>query len=82
MEAFSFYLGDLSEEWEALRSWVSSTIWSKFQMVPNTGVMFDDMAGVDDAKQDFMEVVEFLKKPERFTATGACIPKGVFLMGP
>ena len=51
-------------------------------MEPNTGVMFDDMAGVDDAKQDFMEVVEFLKKPERFTATEACTRKGVLLMGP
>nr|GMD36738.1 ATP-dependent zinc metalloprotease FTSH 2, chloroplastic [Ipomoea batatas] len=49
---------------------------AKFQMEPNTGVTFDDVAGVDEAKQDFMEVVEFLKKPERFTAVGARIPKG------
>ncbi|GKV25026.1 hypothetical protein SLEP1_g34535 [Rubroshorea leprosula] len=55
---------------------------AKFQMEPNTGVTFDDVAGVDEAKQDFMEVVEFLKKPERFTAVGACIPKGVLLVGP
>ncbi|XP_042483111.1 ATP-dependent zinc metalloprotease FTSH 2, chloroplastic-like [Macadamia integrifolia] len=55
---------------------------AKFQMEPNTGVTFDDVAGVDEAKQDFMEVVEFLKKPERFTAVGACIPKGVLLIGP
>ena len=48
----------------------------------NTGVTFDDVAGVDEAKQDFMEVVEFLKKPERFTAIGARIPKGVLLVGP
>ena len=41
--------------------------------------MFDDVAGVDEAKQDFMEVVEFLKKPERFTAVGAKIPKGILL---
>ncbi|KAB8509368.1 hypothetical protein FH972_025408 [Carpinus fangiana] len=40
---------------------------AKFQMEPNTGVTFDDVAGVDEAKQDFMEVVEFLKKPERYT---------------
>jgi ATP-dependent Zn protease len=39
-------------------------------MEPNTGVTFDDVAGVDEAKQDFMEVVELLKKPERFTAVG------------
>nr|ANJ20927.1 ATP-dependent zinc metalloprotease [Triticum aestivum] len=55
---------------------------AKFQMEPNTGVTFDDVAGVDETKQDFMEVVEFLKKPERFTAVGARIPKGVLLVGP
>ncbi|GMJ05496.1 VARIEGATED 2 [Hibiscus trionum] len=55
---------------------------AKFQMEPSTGVTFDDVAGVDEAKQDFMEVVEFLKKPERFTAVGARIPKGVLLIGP
>ncbi|XP_002984945.2 ATP-dependent zinc metalloprotease FTSH 2, chloroplastic [Selaginella moellendorffii] len=55
---------------------------AKFQMEPNTGVTFNDVAGVDEAKQDFMEVVEFLKRPERFTAVGAKIPKGVLLVGP
>ncbi|KAL5098094.1 hypothetical protein RYX36_002421 [Vicia faba] len=55
---------------------------AKFQIEPNTGVTFDDVAGVDEAKQDFVEVVEFLKKPERFTAIGARIPKGVLLVGP
>jgi len=51
-------------------------------MEPNTGVTFDDVAGVDEAKNDFMEVVEFLKRPERFTSVGAKIPKGVLLVGP
>jgi cell division protease FtsH len=51
-------------------------------MEPNTGVTFDDVAGVDEAKADFEEVVEFLKRPERFTAVGAKIPKGVLLVGP
>merc|ERR1719258_480133 len=55
---------------------------ARFQMEPNTGVMFDDVAGVDEAKNDFMEVVEFLKRPERFTSVGAKIPKGVLLVGP
>eukprot|EP00245_Coleochaete_scutata_P010862 TRINITY_DN3926_c0_g2_i1.p1 TRINITY_DN3926_c0_g2~~TRINITY_DN3926_c0_g2_i1.p1 ORF type:complete len:695 (-),score=146.77 TRINITY_DN3926_c0_g2_i1:548-2632(-) len=55
---------------------------AKFQMEPSTGVTFDDVAGVDEAKQDFMEVVEFLKRPERFAAVGARIPKGVLLVGP
>ena len=55
---------------------------AKFQMEPNTGITFDDVAGVDEAKNDFMEVVEFLKRPERFTSVGAKIPKGVLLVGP
>nr|DAD34885.1 TPA_asm: hypothetical protein HUJ06_005525 [Nelumbo nucifera] len=55
---------------------------AKFQMEPNTGVTFDDVAGVDEAKQDFQEVVEFLKTPEKFATIGARIPKGVLLVGP
>ncbi|KAK9815094.1 hypothetical protein WJX73_007363 [Symbiochloris irregularis] len=55
---------------------------AKLSMEPSTGITFDDVAGVDEAKQDFMEVVEFLKSPERFTAVGARIPKGVLLVGP
>jgi len=55
---------------------------AKFQMEPNTGVTFADVAGVDEAKQDFMEIVDFLKQPERFTAVGARIPKGCLLVGP
>jgi len=55
---------------------------AKFQMEPNTGVTFADVAGVDEAKQDFMEIVDFLKQPERFTAVGAKIPKGCLLVGP
>ena len=55
---------------------------ARFQMEPNTGVTFADVAGVDEAKQDFQEIVEFLKTPERFTAVGARIPKGVLLVGP
>ncbi|KAM7268230.1 hypothetical protein ACFE04_010396 [Oxalis oulophora] len=53
---------------------------AKFQMEPNTGVTFDDVAGVDEAKQDFQEIVEFLKTPEKFAAVGAKIPKGVLLV--
>lgn len=51
-------------------------------MEPNTGVTFNDVAGVDEAKQDFQEIVEFLKNPEKFAAVGAKIPKGVLLVGP
>ncbi|WRX19938.1 Peptidase M41 - like 4 [Theobroma cacao] len=55
---------------------------AKFEMEPNTGVTFNDVAGVDEAKQDFQEIVEFLKNPEKFAAVGAKIPKGVLLVGP
>ncbi|KAK3132021.1 hypothetical protein QOZ80_6AG0514730 [Eleusine coracana subsp. coracana] len=55
---------------------------AKFQMEPNTGITFDDVAGVDEAKQDFQEIVQFLKSPEKFTSIGARIPKGVLLVGP
>nr|AOM64645.1 cell division protein [Riquetophycus sp.] len=53
-----------------------------FQMEAKTGVVFDDVAGIDEAKEEFEEVVTFLKQPERFTAVGAKIPKGVLLIGP
>ncbi len=55
---------------------------ARFMMEANTGVMFDDVAGIEEAKEELQEVVTFLKKPERFTAIGARIPKGVLLVGP
>ncbi|MFO7629753.1 MAG: ATP-dependent zinc metalloprotease FtsH [Prochlorococcaceae cyanobacterium] len=55
---------------------------ARFAMEAETGVMFDDVAGVEEAKQDLQEVVTFLKTPERFTSVGAKIPRGVLLVGP
>ncbi|MBF2097207.1 MAG: ATP-dependent zinc metalloprotease FtsH2 [Gloeomargaritaceae cyanobacterium C42_A2020_066] len=55
---------------------------ARFQMEAKTGVKFDDVAGIEEAKEELQEVVTFLKKPERFTAVGARIPKGVLLVGP
>lgn len=53
-----------------------------FQMEAKTGIVFNDVAGVDEAKEEFQEVVTFLKQPDSFTAVGAKIPKGVLLVGP
>ena len=48
----------------------------------NTGVRFSDVAGEDEAKAELVEVVDFLKNPEKYTQMGAKIPKGVLLVGP
>merc|ERR1712100_925632 len=49
---------------------------------PSTQVTFSDVAGIEGAKLELTEVVDFLKNPDRFTAGGAKIPKGVLLVGP
>jgi ATP-dependent Zn protease len=45
-------------------------------------VTFDDAAGVDEAKQELMEVIEFLKEPAKYTELGGKMPRGVLLVGP
>jgi AFG3 family protein len=45
-------------------------------------VTFDDVAGLDEAREEVMEIVDFLKRPEKYKALGAKIPKGVLLTGP
>jgi len=54
---------------------------ARFQMEAKTGITFNEVAGIDEAKEELEEVVTFLKQPERFTAIGARIPKGVLLVG-
>ena len=55
---------------------------ARLQMEPSTQVTFSDVAGIEGAKLELTEVVDFLKNPDRFTAVGAKIPKGVLLVGP
>ena len=55
---------------------------ARVQMEPQTQVTFADVAGIEQAKLELAEVVDFLKNADRFTAIGAKIPKGVLLVGP
>jgi len=55
---------------------------ARFEKKPDTGVGFSDIAGIDEAKAEFEEIVSFLKEPEKYTIVGAKIPKGILLVGP
>ncbi len=55
---------------------------AKIYMENELNVTFDDVAGVDEAKQELVEVIEFLKTPAKFTELGGRIPKGILLVGP
>jgi cell division protease FtsH len=55
---------------------------ARFQVEAKTGVKFDEVAGIEEAKEELQEVVTFLKEPEKFTAIGAKIPRGMLLIGP
>ncbi len=54
---------------------------ARFHMESKTGVVFDDVAGIEEAKEELQEVVTFLKQPEKFSAIGARIPRGLLLVG-
>ena len=53
-----------------------------FDQNTKVSVTFEDVAGLDEAKEEVMEVVDFLKNPKKYTALGGKIPKGVLLVGP
>ncbi len=55
---------------------------ARLQAEGDTGVTFDDVAGVDESEEELQEVVGYLKKPEKFVRLGAKIPKGILLVGP
>lgn len=55
---------------------------SKVDVNPNTKTTFNDIAGIENAKRDLQEVVDFLKNPERYSKVGAKVPRGVILHGP
>jgi cell division protease FtsH len=55
---------------------------AKIYVEADTGVRFDDVAGVDEAKDELREVVDFLKNPEQYGRLGGRMPKGVLLVGP
>src|SRR5918996_1086529 len=68
-------------------------LWRMFRVMPRTkpqalkpaaspNIAWDDIAGADEAKEELVEIVEFLKNPKRFKALGAKVPKGVLLHGP
>ena len=55
---------------------------ARFEQRPDTGITFDDIAGIDEARAEVEELVSFLKQPDKYTRVGARIPKGVLLVGP
>jgi cell division protease FtsH len=55
---------------------------ARVYMEDEVGVTFEDAAGVDESKEELVEVIEFLKSPEKFTRLGGKLPKGVLLVGP
>jgi cell division protease FtsH len=55
---------------------------AKIYMQEDLDVNFDDVAGVDESKQELVEVIDFLKEPQKFTKVGGKIPRGILLVGP
>ncbi|MFN7311346.1 MAG: AAA family ATPase, partial [Vampirovibrionales bacterium] len=57
-------------------------IFDNFQLIKETGVKFSDVLGADEAKKSMMDIMDFIKHPEKYKEQGAIMPKGVLLHGP
>lgn len=67
---------------EKMRNMMSGNIKKKVEIVKETGVRFKDVAGINEAKIEIMEFIDFLKNQEKYLNIGARIPKGALLSGP
>ena len=61
----------------AIEIYVTGDNWNE-----HTDIGWDEIAGADEAKGELLEIVEFLRDPERFERLGAHVPKGILLHGP
>lgn len=77
-----FFLFRRFAENQGMGGFLSGKSRAKVFMEKNTGVTFADVAGVDEAKADLVEIVDFLKNPQDYGRLGAHIPQGVLLVGP
>jgi cell division protease FtsH len=84
------FRGEVSSNWlPTLLSWVVPVflfflLWSYLfkKMGTETGVTFEDVEGIDESEEELVEVVEFLRNPQKYQRLGGHIPKGVLLVGP
>ena len=78
----NFPLFPSSNRYPDLFSTDFGTSTAKLEEKPNTGILFEDIAGIDQVKAEFVEIVSFLQDSSGFTKVGARIPKGILLLGP